>query len=455
MRHRKIEKMFVQNHGIDNNVNHLSVIKSAIESASVISLCVSYVRTEGVNLILSNLEGKKVELICSFDMNITQAQGIRRLLEKGVKVRIYNKSTGTFHPKVWIFEQNGERKVLITSANMTYGGLRSNIEAGILSSDKSIVTSATSFFSAQWNAENAEDVTEEGLAHLEEISQKREELRSKKTPSSERPDEISDYLFSFVKSWIDIPEYEQTGIGRLWRGWYIVPDHYLVDNEVIKTLSSYLPLIGDGVVMDTAESSPKYKILLDKFIEQEHANKSTKIGSHGLFVRQAKNYLIKFGWAYHPIRDNGKPNKGILMLTDLGREIMHCQGNIATIKKLYSQHFEDFTCYGMCVVPFTRRVLDELEYLTLREFDYFIMHSYINDDMPLMVGMIRAYRQLPDTQRIKLDEKIRTHFNDIKSATAKGVHGNYIKNIKYTMRVIAWCSGFSISPEDVLQREQN
>ena len=36
---------------------------------------------------------------------------------------------------------------------------------------------------------------------------------------------------------------------------------------------------------------------------------------HGLFVRQAKNYLAHFDWVYHPIKNNGKEYKQLLKLT--------------------------------------------------------------------------------------------------------------------------------------------
>lgn len=446
--------MFVQNQVTEKGANHLAVIKNGIENATVISLCVSYVRTSGVNLILNDLEGKKVKLVCSFDMNITQAQGIRQLLEKGADIRIYNKTTGTFHPKVWLFEKNGDRKALVTSANMTHGGLVGNIEAGVLSSDKAVVAEAEAFFSNQWNAENAEPVTEEKLAHLEEVSKEREQIRKQQSPSAENPKDIIEYLFLFVKQWIDIPKGDKEGIGRLWRGWYIVPDHYLIDDNIIKRLASYLPLIGNGIILDRTSHSVKYQKLLDYFMKQEYPDGGTKISSHDLFVRQAKNYLIKFGWAYHPFQVNGnirRINKQILILTNLGHEVARHKGSISDIKRLYSQYFEDFTCYGVRVVPFTRRVLLELEYLTLREFDYFIIHSHSDEDIALMVRMIRAYRSLTDGQRENLDKQIRARFKKVKEGTAKSVYGNYVKNIQYTMRVIAWCSGFSISSDNVLK----
>jgi len=65
---------------------------------------------------------------------ITSAQGLKTSLEMGCSTYVVD--TGSrqlvFHPKIYMSRNVNEARVLIGSANLTYGGLISNIEASIL-----------------------------------------------------------------------------------------------------------------------------------------------------------------------------------------------------------------------------------------------------------------------------------------------------------------------------------
>ena len=225
-----------------------------------------------------------------------------------------------------------------------------------------------------------------------------------------------------------------------------------MNDKKIEALKSYLPYIGkDGIAIGIKSDSKKYKELLSHFLKSSKFQRGRlKTTPHGLFVRQAKNYLIKFGWCYHPIGKNGKPNKSLLCLTNLGQQIKRCS-SLNCVKTLYTQYFLNYSYNGLLIVRFTKLLLQRLEYLTLDEFDYFVTHAYGEDDLETIIHLVNTYRSLSDKSKGSLRQRSRKHFEKVKERTAKNVYGNYIKNVKHTISVIAWCEGFSRDKDFVLR----
>ena len=455
--------MFVQNQIADLN-NHKTVIANALAQSDEARFVVAYVKESGVNMILENMQNKSAKLLCSFDMGITQMSGIQKLLEHNVEVKVYKSNEGTFHPKVWLFKRAEKWQALIGSANLTQAALVSNVEASVFLDDDIITTNAVMFFNYLWNAPNSESVNRESIARLQEELAKRklikEQNASQKTIKSKDAHEYeateTAILFNFVKNWIDISKCQQKGISSLWRGWYIIPDQGYVDDKLVGNLAAYASFIGDGIKMHKSATDPNYLQLLEAFVAKSEFKRSRlKLTPHDLFVRQAKNYLIKFGWVYHPLAEkNGeyKPQKNILHLTPLGRLVAKSD-NLSDVKKLYSEYFEDYTYNGLCLVKFTRNLLKRFGYLDLHEFDYFVTHAYNDDDMEIIAELISVYRLCKNKNA--LHREIMQYFKNTKEPTAKNVHGNYLKNVKHTMSAIAWCSGFYMSGSSVIKLTDN
>ena len=138
---------------------------------------------------------------------------------------------------------------------------------------------------------------------------------------------------------------------------YIIPDQGYVTDEMMRHLKSYLPFI-DGCIH---KSDEKYKQLLVQFVENSNFQRGNlKTLPYQLFVRQAKNYLIKFGWCCHPIKQTGKLDKQVLCLTDLGREINQCK-NLQGVKDLYTDYFLNYSFNGLDIIQFTKRLLYRFE----------------------------------------------------------------------------------------------
>ncbi len=436
--------MFVQNQ-ISHLDNHQDIITNEIDNADKMLFVVAYVRENGVDVILDKTKNKPTKLLCSLDMGITQLSGIKKLIENGVKVKVYQSDKGTFHPKIWLFGKNKtDWKMLIGSANLTRAAFIDNVEASVLVDDKNTTSTALIFFNYLWDKKNSSTITIDEVNSLQEKVNERKAFKNKpiQIKESQEDAEKNAILFEYVKSWIDIPKYNSKGISSLWRGWYIIPDQGRINNKHIKNLISYLPFIDNGIALGDNSNDKNYIDLLARFkINSNFQRQALKTSLHGLFTRQAKNYLVKFGWCH-------QPDSKTLCLTGLGRQINQCN-DINCVKTLYSEYFYNYFYNGLNIVRFSKQLLQILEYLTIDEFNYFVIHAYSNDDFDIIVNLIKIYRSLLNSSKFKQD--FSQYFQDKKGGTAKGVYINYEKSIKHTLSVIGWCEGFSLSDDFILR----
>ena len=118
--------------------NHLAAIEEvlAIEEPERVIISVAFANDSGVTLVedwLSELSDR-TRVIIGIRNGITSAQALRRCLDTDCELYVVDTGTRsiTFHPKVYFARSAGEARLVIGSANLTYGGLVSNIEASVL-----------------------------------------------------------------------------------------------------------------------------------------------------------------------------------------------------------------------------------------------------------------------------------------------------------------------------------
>ena len=440
--------MFVENQ-ISSLNNHKNVIIAEIEKADEALFVVAYVRENGVDVILNHIKNKSIKLLCSLDMGITQLSGIEKLLINGVEVKVYTSHKGTFHSKIWLFGKDEKWRMLIGSANLTRSALIDNVEASVLVEDKHVIRNALSFFDYLWDQENSKPINKDEIASLKENLHERKTFKNKSAKIIQAPNlhdtSKVELLLEYVKSWIDIPIYENSSVSRLWRGWYVIPDHGLINDEKIEHLISYLPFMKNNLTIGKNSNDPNYRLLLARFEKNSKFQRDVlKTSMHGLFVRQAKNYLIKFGWCHCPINDRGKSDKSVLILTDLGVQVAQCE-TLEDVKVLYTNYFNAYLYNGLPIVQFTKQLLQRLDYLDIEEFNYFVIHAYNNDDLELIVNMITMYRSLSSTGVFY--EEFNDYFKREKEPTANNVYGNYVKSIRHTVSAISWCEDFHLEDD--------
>lgn len=123
----------ISNKNIDTNM--YNNLKHHINSSDEIYMSVSFVRDSGLKLIINDLkkakeQGKKIKILTSDYLNITEPNALYRLLQlEDTKIFKNNKNI-SFHPKAYIFKNNETKKadIYIGSSNISRSALTDGIE---------------------------------------------------------------------------------------------------------------------------------------------------------------------------------------------------------------------------------------------------------------------------------------------------------------------------------------
>lgn len=123
----------ISNENIDTNM--YNNLKNHINSSDEIYMSVSFVRDSGLKLIINDLkrakeQGKKIKILTSDYLNITEPNALYRLLQlEDIKI-FKNNNNISFHPKAYIFKNNATKKVdvYIGSSNISRSALTDGIE---------------------------------------------------------------------------------------------------------------------------------------------------------------------------------------------------------------------------------------------------------------------------------------------------------------------------------------
>ena len=128
-----------------------------------------FIKANVAKMILDNKPNKaKISLLTNFKLTNFYRQSsdlsaLRYFIENRIKVRSYP----TLHAKTYIFDSE---HAIITSANLTLGGLQNNYECGILIEDTNTASHLKSeFLQIFQDEEKASTVTEEILSTTEDI----------------------------------------------------------------------------------------------------------------------------------------------------------------------------------------------------------------------------------------------------------------------------------------------
>ena len=124
--------------------------------------------------------GGKLKLVAGTDFAITELDLVRRLdAHESASCHVYN-SLGrqTFHPKLYVLDGGMSRVVYVTSANLTRGAMRSNVEASVRlegPADAPQVVQATDLFRSYFESEFSTPLTPEFAARYDELQRARQE----------------------------------------------------------------------------------------------------------------------------------------------------------------------------------------------------------------------------------------------------------------------------------------
>lgn len=109
------------------------VLKKSINESDEIIMNVSFIRDSGIKLLIDELKeakekGKKIKILTSDYMRVTEPNALYRLLEVG-GVKIFNNpSNKSFHSKTYIFKRENQFEIYIGSSNISYSALITGVE---------------------------------------------------------------------------------------------------------------------------------------------------------------------------------------------------------------------------------------------------------------------------------------------------------------------------------------
>jgi hypothetical protein len=140
--------------------------------SSALGLAVAYVSIYGAHF-LKDAAGRAglgdIRLITDIGDAITHPQALRLALAEGWRTRVVHPKTGIFHPKVLIGGQRfddengmqGTSLLVVGSANLTKGGLISNVECALIRTNDTAMPVAANLFKRLWDL--GDDLTNQAV----------------------------------------------------------------------------------------------------------------------------------------------------------------------------------------------------------------------------------------------------------------------------------------------------
>ena len=109
------------------------VLKKSINESDEIIMNVSFIRDSGIKLLIDELKeakekGKKIKILTSDYMRVTEPNALYRLLEVGGVKLFDNPSNKSFHPKTYIFKKENQFEIYVGSSNISYSALITGVE---------------------------------------------------------------------------------------------------------------------------------------------------------------------------------------------------------------------------------------------------------------------------------------------------------------------------------------
>ena len=212
------------------------------ESKKSIKITSPFVK-ENICKELLNIKKKdtKLELITSFKLNNIHSGSLDlNGLENIISNKGIVKNHSTLHSKIYIFD---DEKAIITSSNLTNGGLLNNFEYGFYTDDKSFVSDVVKDYNQLSNDENTGKVKQTDIDWVRKVLSQMQPKQPISNPSLiNSTDEIEN----------DIIEIPQNIIYSSLKGWKLevykclesIPSHTFSLNEINsfeKTLQNIYP----------------------------------------------------------------------------------------------------------------------------------------------------------------------------------------------------------------------
>ena len=170
--------MLITNQGKGAN-NFFKTLKTELQTADQADFMVSFIRWSGLQLLLRPFDelhrnGKKIRILTSSYMSITEPKALRRLMEmENVEVKVFQSGHISFHTKAYLFSRlSNLHTVIVGSSNLSKSAISHGYEWNVKLPDAHhtpIYQYARQFFEEMWNDARAVPLTEEFINQYEDI----------------------------------------------------------------------------------------------------------------------------------------------------------------------------------------------------------------------------------------------------------------------------------------------
>tara|TARA_R110002033_G_C3863195_1_gene236631 strand:+ start:21 stop:1547 length:1527 start_codon:yes stop_codon:yes gene_type:complete len=117
----------------NSSKNHKSEIINSLEKTEELTICVAFLKSSGLNLILDKIEelNIKATFYIGLDFYLTEPKALKSIYKSKSTLYLTKVEEITYHSKIYYFKNKKLNSAIIGSANLTKGGLDKNIETSI------------------------------------------------------------------------------------------------------------------------------------------------------------------------------------------------------------------------------------------------------------------------------------------------------------------------------------
>jgi len=228
----------------DSSISHKASISGKLQNAKEIYIAVAFLKKSALNIFLPLLEkGIHFEIVTGTNFGITEPDALTVLLrqmEQHSNIEAYLHkldSKRTFHPKIYLIAGNKGCDIIVGSANLTEGGMKSNFECSLhyhCDQLDSVWIETKKYFKTLTSADVADPLSERIIALYRSFYKNQKKIR-KEVQIEEFMDISTSTLYNLEKL---KDYYLKLDKKKLTEDFKAKVDHYKQAREVLDTIAN-------------------------------------------------------------------------------------------------------------------------------------------------------------------------------------------------------------------------
>jgi len=455
----KIKLLF---QGLVENVDHDKSINDllAIKDIDNVLITVAFITESGVKRISDNLKSnsKNIKLFMGINNDITTIQAVISLLDNGIHpYAVDTASPKLFHPKIYASFNSKKAFVIIGSANLTSGGLNSNIEASsyielnrndndfieeLVKTTNNLVENNPEHVFQITSEQQAKELLEEGRLidakqknkeERKRVKNKKQKLKPMSIYQNRKPREIPDVkVGEIIEDWEDYNKYlahnTKSGISLYWS--------VAKKNNDIQIHLGVLESLYRNKSKVANMNNPKLNKYITDQAKLKFPKKPSMEGIRALFFSKLIGLIkntspVELSDAYKEIYklSNAKEDDKVKEIISSQIEKFYFYNDIASINDRHHGQRRVDKFFHIYPIFFVYQVILRLgEYghatsISKFEINFFVVLSHGHDDLFDCVDRIISYRKYKNQKELEKSLK--------SNSTMDTRFFNILQNIKY------------------------